>query len=102
MPILCHLRRIAPDNADGPAYAACSDRIDQRPVAGPESAAEIVRQVLVGESGHQVGLLARNVYAGGIAVRVGFDGAPDDVASDCPGLLRIELNGFSPWYMGLG
>ena len=67
--ILRDARSVAPDHAHNAADAARRHCVDQRPVTRPETAAQVVRQVLVGETGHQVHLVARNHHARGIAAR---------------------------------
>src|ERR1022692_3963672 len=80
MTVLADARRVAAHHGHHSSDAATGDGVDQRPVSGAEPPAEIVRQVLVGEAGHQVHAVARDVYPGRIAPPECFHGAGDNLS----------------------
>src|ERR1035438_7422728 len=60
--------------------------------SGRHPRAEVGRQILVGEAGHQVHAVARDVYARRIAVSEGFHGAGDNLSGGPLGIVRIEAD----------
>src|ERR1039458_10177612 len=92
MTVLTDARRVAAHHGHHAAYAAGGDGVDERPVSGAEPPAEIVRQVLVGEAGHQIHTVARNVYPRRIAVLERLHGASENLPGGPFGVVRIELD----------
>src|SRR5674476_1356688 len=92
MTVLGDARRVAAHYGHHAADAAGGDGVDQRPVSGAEPPAEIARQVLVGEAGHQVHAVAWDVDARRVAAPEGCHGAGDNLSGGPLGVVRIERN----------
>ena len=100
--ILRHARIVAPYHAHNAADTARRHGVDERPVPRAETAAQVVRQVLVGETGHQVHLVARNVHARRIAPRERLDGALHNGPRGRLGVMGIERHALRTGDVGLG
>src|ERR1035438_1412386 len=101
MSVLGDARRVAAHHGYHAADAATGDGVDERPVSGAEPSAEVVRQVLVGEAGHQVHSMLRDVYACRIAVPERLHGAGKNLSRGPLSIVRVERDVLRARHVGL-
>ncbi len=89
--ILCNLRVIAPDDPDDTAQPALDNSLIQGSVGGPELPAEMIEHIFGCETGDERILLAGNLDATLIAIRVIVDRLGNDALGDIDRLFLFKL-----------